>query len=80
MPLQAGDYAIDAVATSASARVNFFSPGDVKHPEPVAPEATEGRLVIDTVTDAEVTGGLRARFDSYNDINGRFELALVRSP
>jgi hypothetical protein len=36
--------------------------------------ATEGKLVIDEITDQTISGGLAAQYDSDNKANGRFEL------
>ena len=38
--------------------------------------ATNGRIVVDEVTETKVTGGLVAEYDSNNEVNGRFEVAL----
>lgn len=36
--------------------------------------ATQGKLVIDEITDETVSGGLAAHYDPENNANGRFEL------
>jgi hypothetical protein len=38
--------------------------------------ATEGRIVIDSVTATTVTGGLHATFDKSNEVNGRFQITI----
>jgi len=38
--------------------------------------ATEGRIVIDSVTATMVTGGLHATFDKSNEVNGQFQLSI----
>ena len=75
VPLQPGDYAVE----NAGSRVNFSTTGDVNLPtraSKVSPAATSGQLTIDTVTDTRMTGRLRARFDSDNEVEGRFELTV----
>ncbi len=38
--------------------------------------ATQGRIVVDEVTDTTVKGGLVATYDDGNQVNGRFELTI----
>ena len=40
--------------------------------------ATEGRLVVDEVTDSVIRGGAYVRFDAQNSVNGRFEASICR--
>lgn len=43
------------------------------------PTASEARIVIDVLTETKATGGVRARYDDNNEVNGRFELAVCPS-
>ena len=38
--------------------------------------ATDGRIVVDTVTDTMVSGGLHGTFDDQNEVNGHFTLTV----
>ena len=38
--------------------------------------ATDGRIVIDSVTDTTVTGGLHTTYNGDNEVNGRFTLTI----
>jgi hypothetical protein len=38
--------------------------------------ATEGRIVVDSVTATHVTGGLHAIYDSANEVDGQFDVTI----
>lgn len=38
--------------------------------------ATDGRIVVDSVTATKVTGGLASEFDGDNSVNGQFEVTI----
>ncbi len=38
--------------------------------------ATDGRIVVDEVTATRVTGGLHARYDGDNEVDGRFDVTI----
>jgi hypothetical protein len=38
--------------------------------------ATQGKIVVDEVTDTTVKGGLVAAYDGSNEVNGRFEITI----
>lgn len=38
--------------------------------------ATEGRIVVDEITATTITGGIHARFDSDNEIDGTFTVSI----
>ena len=38
--------------------------------------STEGRIVVDEVTPTKVTGGLHAKYDASNEVDGRFEVTV----
>jgi len=40
--------------------------------------ATDGRIVVDTVTATKVTGGLVSEYDGDNSVNGQFEATICQ--
>ena len=38
--------------------------------------ATDGRIVIDSVSSTTVTGGLHGIYDGNNEVNGRFQISI----
>ena len=38
--------------------------------------ATDGRIVVDSVTDSRITGGLHATFDGDNEVDGQFDVTI----
>lgn len=38
--------------------------------------ATDGRIVVDSVTATQVTGGMHATYDGNNEVNGQFTLTI----
>ncbi len=38
--------------------------------------ATDGRIVVDSVTATQVTGGMHATYDGANEVNGQFTLTI----
>jgi hypothetical protein len=64
IPKTPGDYEM-----SLSRNMTFVVDNDNKI-------AFDGRIVVDEVTATSIKGGLVASFDSSNEVNGRFEIAI----
>lgn len=65
VPMTAGDYDLDL------SRNMTFTDGQSDNKI-----ATEGRIVVDSVTDTMVTGGLHGVFDDQNEVSGHFTLTV----
>jgi hypothetical protein len=80
-PLQTGDFVLGRSYGVGVAFLGIPCVGihcgqiDVK-----TPTASEARIVIDVLTETKATGGVRARYNDNNEVNGRFELAVCPSP
>jgi hypothetical protein len=65
VPKQPGDYDFDL-----SLNMTFVGNNDENR------IATDGRIVVDSVTATTVTGGLHGTFDAGNEVNGRFQISI----
>ena len=64
IPKVAGDYSMNL-----SRNMTFVDGSDNKI-------ATDGRIVVDSVTSTHVTGGLHGTYDFDNEVNGQFDLTV----
>ena len=64
VPTQVGEYALGFQQTMT------FVVGDTNL------IATDGVIVVESVTDTSVEAGMRSRFDTDNEVNGRFTVDL----
>jgi hypothetical protein len=67
IPKVAGDYSMDF------SRNMTFVDGDTNL------VAVDGRIVVDSVTATQVTGGLHGTYDSENEVNGQFSITVCPS-
>jgi hypothetical protein len=67
VPMTPGDYPM-----SLQRNMTFVNGSDNKI-------ATDGRVVVDTVTATTVTGGLVGTYDDANSVNGQFTLTICPS-
>ncbi len=65
-PTQAGDYLL-----GSGVRVTFYVPMTGNNYV-----ATQGRMVIDQVTDTMLSGGANLRYDDSNDVDGQFQATI----
>ena len=68
IPTEAGDYNL-----SLQRNMTFVVDDD---DSPLNLVATEGRIVVDEVTATTITGGIHARFDGDNEIDGTFIISI----
>ena len=64
IPKNVGDYSMNL-----SRNMTFVDGSDNKI-------ATDGRIVVDTVSATRVTGGLHGTYDFDNEVNGQFDLTV----
>tara|TARA_R110002096_G_scaffold401386_6_gene598319 strand:+ start:59894 stop:60349 length:456 start_codon:yes stop_codon:yes gene_type:complete len=69
IPTETGDYDL-----SLRRNMTFVVDDDDDGPQNLV--ATDGRIVVDEITATTITGGIHARFDGDNEIDGMFSVSV----